>query len=505
MGQIGSLISLVAGAALVPVFMRTSLPPATWASLTLLVYATRSLPAWLAYAPLWLALFAATWIGQKGIIPMNGAAFAVPIFFIATFMFLVFVADRLLAPRFSGVAATLVFPVAWVAVEFFQSRSTPAATWGSIAYTQFGYLPLMQVAAVVGIWGITFLVSWFASTFVHAWTHGFEWTAIRGPVLAYAAVLLVSIAAGAVRLANAPTDRASVRVATLNRPRTLFVPGEMTRITEASFAPSDRERLAAKLKTLHDWFLEGTRREARAGARVVVWPEGNLLVFKDDEATFLERASALARSENVYLAMGMGTIHAGEALPFENKLVLIDPAGATRISYLKSHPVAGWETSIMRRGDGRVPVVSTDAGRMAGMVCFDGDFPGFVRQASQGDADILLLPVNDWLAVKTIHFQMAAFRSIENGLPLVRAAASGLSAAFDPWGRVLGVSDYFADGDTTMTAQVPMGRVRTPYSRLGDWFPWSCVLAAALMLIVAVVRTVTHPTYSTYLTYLTGR
>jgi apolipoprotein N-acyltransferase len=487
MGQIWSIISLLAGGALVTVFMRMSLPPATWVSLTLLVYASRTLPTWLAYPSLWLVLFAATSIGQKGIIPGNGPAYFIPVVFISTLIFAIFVADRVLTPRFAGVAATLVFPAVWVAAEFFQSRMTPAATWGSIAYTQFGYLPLMQVAALVGIWGISFLVVWFASTFAYAWTRGFDWSAVRGPVITYSAVLLACIVAGATRVAVAPTNRAAIRVATLNRPRTLFVPGEMTRITEASFTPSERQQLATKMNALHDWFLDGTRREARAGARVIVWPEGNLLVFKDDEAAFLDRARELAASERVYLAMGMGTIHAGEALPFENKLVLIDPTGAVRISYLKTHPVAGWEASIMRRGDGRVPVASTDAGRMAGMVCFDADFPEFVRQASQADADILLVPVNDWLAVKEIHFQMAAFRSIENGLPLVRAAASGLSAAFDPWGRVLGISDYFAEGDTTMTAQVPVGRVPTPYSKAGDWFPISCVLATGLMFALAAM------------------
>ena len=497
MGQMGAFISLAAGAALVPVFIRASVAPATWASLSLLLHASRSLPAGLAYPSLWLALFAATAIGQRGIIPLGGPVYFAAVAFIATSTWVVFVVDRLCVPRLSGVSATLVFPAAWVAVEYLGSRLSPGATWGSIAYTQFGYLPLMQVAAVVGIWGISFLVAWFASTFDYAWARGFDVRAVRGPVLAYVAVFAASVGAGAVRLAIAPSDRPSVRVATLNRPRTLFVPGEMTRITEASFRPAERELLAAKMKKLQDWFLEGTRREARAGARIVVWPEGNLLVFKADEAAFLARAQALATSERVYLAMGMGTIHDGEALPFENKLVLIDATGAIRISYLKSHPVAGWEASIMRRGDGRVPVASTDAGRVAGMVCFDADFPEFVRQASEGNADILLVPVNDWLAVKEIHFQMAAFRSIENGLPLVRAAASGLSAAFDPWGRVLGISDYFADGDTTMTAQVPVGRVATPYSRAGDWFPWACVLATALVLAVVP--------YATYSTYLTGK
>ena len=126
---------------------------------------------------------------------------------------------------------------------------------------------------------------------------------------------------------------------------------------------------------MQDWFLDGSRREARAGARVIVWPEGSLLVFSDEEAAFLGRAARVASDEHVHLAMGMGTIHLGARLPFENKLVLIDPAGRVIVSYLKSHPVAGWEAGIMIRGDGRVPVVATGNGRVATAICFDADFP----------------------------------------------------------------------------------------------------------------------------------
>jgi apolipoprotein N-acyltransferase len=236
---------------------------------------------------------------------------------------------------------------------------------------------------------------------------------------------------------------------------------------------------------LHAWFLDGSRREARAGARLVAWPEQNLLVFAKDEAAFIQRARTLAAEEHVYLAIGMGTIHLDERLPFENKALLIDPDGRIVVSYLKNHPVFGWEASIMRRGDGRLPVVTTRDGRMSTAICFDADFPEFIRQAGQGDADLLILPANDARSFRTMHAQMAVFRAIENGVSIVRPAASGLSSAVDPWGRVVALSDYFAPGDRTMTAQVAVAGIPTLYARIGDLFAWLCVAGLAVSLALA--------------------
>ena len=485
MAQINSLIWLVAGASLLGLVERVAIPPATWIALTFILHASRSLPAWPGQASVWIALYLALLVGLRDMLPVPGPAYFTVAAFMTTSFALPFVIDRLIAPRLGGVASTLVFPAAFVAAEFLRSRFAPPATWGSIAYTQFGYLPVMQIAAVVGIWGITFLVAWFASTFELAWSHRFDWSAVRTPVLTFAAVLTLVVIGGTLRLVVAPTDRGSMRAATMNRPSDLFVPGEMTRITEGRVSPEDHAIFAAKLTQLQDWFLDGSRREARAGARLVVWPEGNLLVFESDEVSFLSRAARVAQDERVYLAMGMGTIHLGEPLPFENKLVLIDPSGQTLISYRKSHPVTGWEAGIMKVGDGRVPVVATPDGRLAGAICFDADFPEFIRQAAQGSADLLVLPVNEWKEIKTVHFQMHAFRAIETGVPIVRAAASGLSAVFDPWGRVLGVTDFFAPGDRTLTVQIPMGHVRTLYARTGDLFAWLCVAGVVAAIGVA--------------------
>lgn len=487
MAQAGSLVWLIVGASLTGIVMRVAIPPFTWLALTLLLHASRSMPASRAVPFLWLGLFAAAAFGSLDSIPASGPAYLAIVASIATTLTLPFALDRLAAPKLSGPGSTLIFPMALVAVEFLRSRFAPGATWGSIAYTQYGYLPLMQMGAFTGIWGITFLIAWFASTFEMAWSRGFDWSIVRTPVLTYAAVFSTAMVCGSVRLALAPTDRASIRVAAVNRPVDLFIPGEMTRITEGSVSSEERQRLTGKLTRLHDWFLEGSRREARAGARLIVWPEQNLLIFKKDEPEFLKRAQRLAAGEGVYLAMGMGTIHLGERLPFENKLVLIDPSGKIIVSYLKTHPVFGWEAGIMRRGDGRLPVVSTRDFRIATAICYEADFPEFIRQAGQGSADLLILPANDWKGIKSIHAEMAAFRAIENGVPLVRPAASGISSAFDPWGRVLGVADYFAPGDRTLTVQVPVGGVPTLYARIGDLFAWLCIAGLVIALGIATI------------------
>ena len=62
-------------------------------------------------------------------------------------------------------------------------------------------------------------------------------------------------------------------------------------------------------------------------------------MFREDEPTFLERAKRLAGEEKIYLARGIASIQLGALLPFENKLVIVDPSGTVVVNYLKSHAV----------------------------------------------------------------------------------------------------------------------------------------------------------------------
>ena len=60
--------------------------------------------------------------------------------------------------------ASLAFPVYWVAYEYLTAMASPHSTWGNLAYTQMNCLSVIQIAAITGLWGISFIVFLFAGT-----------------------------------------------------------------------------------------------------------------------------------------------------------------------------------------------------------------------------------------------------------------------------------------------------------------------------------------------------
>lgn len=173
--------------------------------------------------------------------------------------------------------------------------------------------------------------------------------------------------------------------------------------------------------------------------------------------------------------------------PCENHPVLIDPAGQVAWDYLKSiHPLG--DAEVFAPGSGKVPIVDTQIGRLATVICFDADFPGLVRQAGQARADILLMPAKDWQPVHVMRARCATFRAIENGLSLVRATGDGISPVVDPLGQVLATGDYFLTNQPTVAADVPTLRRSTLFLRIGDSFPLLCMTVLVVLIGIAFIK-----------------
>jgi len=340
---------------------------------------------------------------------------------------------------------------------------------------------------------VSFLIAWFASIASRVALPGAD-TVPRGAMAAFACVLGLVLVAGAQRLASHPTDRTVRRVATIGAWPEQLTPHEITLACEGRIPADPANPLRVALARANDGLLAAARREARAGATLVLWPEANALVDVAEAPQFLRRAAQLAAAEHVEMLMGVGVIHPGTPRPFENVAFWIDATGHTRLEHTKSHAVPGWEASIMRPGAPRLAVAHLAAGRSTASICFETDFPSLIRQAGRARADLLGIVANDARGFAAIHAQMARARAIENGTPIVRAASHGTSAAWDACGRPLATLDAFAPGAGTMVAQVPSGAVPTLYARWGDWFAWLCVAALAALFAATLASPVQRAT-----------
>jgi len=479
------LIWLLVGASLqVLGFGRWMTPLAAWLAPVFVLHFAHGMAPVAGMLWIWFALAIALGISLRGIVPIPGLAYlALPIVW-GFFGALPFLVDRLMAPLIPGFWATLLFPAAWTAVEFLDSRLNPYGTWGASGYTQHGILPLMQLASMTGIWGIGFLIGWFASVVNWAWDHQFVWSSIQHGVLIFASISSAILLLGGLRISLAP-ERQTVRIAGIGWPRGIVEPAKFMRAIEPDMTAPEKQKLNASFIQIQDSFLARSEREARAGSKVIVWPEANLIVFEEEEAAFVERARALVRTNGVYLVMGMATLRPGQRHTFRNHSLLLAPSGEVGYDYTKITAVPGFEKKYSLPGDKPIPFADTEFGRLASPICYDMDFDRLIRQVGRGGADLMLVPASDWKDIMPLHQQMAEFRAIENGTSLFRITRWGASGAIDPYGRRLAWMDDFSTPDNIMVAHVPAAAgVRTLYVRLGDCFAWTCVagLAGAVSL-----------------------
>jgi apolipoprotein N-acyltransferase len=429
----------------------------------------------------------AAWIFQfRGMVPAPQPILAIIWLGYGALTMLPYAVDRLLAPRLKGFPATLVFPCAAMGFDYLISL-LPYGSWGSPAYSQYGNLPLMQLASVAGLYGITFLLAWFASVVNWAWERGFDWGRIRRGVLAYASVLVAVLSFGGARLMIAPAGP-TVRVASLTAPdMATFPDAEIARrVNSNALTAEDMQRISDWSRRIDDDLLRRAAREADAGAKVVFWGEGNSYVVPQDEPWLMAQASDLARSKKIYLGLGNVVYHYGESRPLENSLVLFGPDGTLIWKFLKAHPVPGGEAATSRTSDGRLKFADTPYGRLSSVICFDADSVQLLQQAGRARADLVLIPSNDWRAIDPWHTQMAVFRGIEQGFNMVRHVSGGLSVAVDYQGRVRGLMDHYqTPAERQLVAEVPTKGVPTIYSRVGDLFSWLALAGLAALALMA--------------------
>ena len=446
-----------------------SFPAAAWLAPALLLSFVRATRAARGLALAFAAFYVAWCFQWRGVLRLPFAALLAAGAVLAFVGFLPYAADRLLAPRLRGAKAALVFPSALVTMEYLFNVLGPNGSWGSLAYTQYGDLALTQLVSLTGLWGVTFLVGWGAGTAAHFLdTRRARRERLRA-CLTFAFALAAALVYGGARLALPHAGGPALRVATLS--------------PQYEKNENYEEGLAADIQ---EYLYERSEREARAGAKMILWAEDSFAVYKRDEPATLERARRFAREHGVYLGLAYGARVEEGSRRYENKSVMFTPAGEVAWQYLKTHPVPGYEQSYMVRGRAPAPAYAGPEGRFAAAICYDGDFPGFVRATAP--ADLLIIPADDWRDITPLHARMAVFRAVESGVSLVRPTLNGLSVAADYRGEVLAALNHFDSADRVMVAGVPARGVVTLYALVGDAFAWLACLCLLTLTALALLR-----------------
>jgi apolipoprotein N-acyltransferase len=182
-----------------------------------------------------------------------------------------------------------------------------------------------------------------------------------------------------------------------------------------------------------------------------------------------------------------------------NSLFAIDRTGAIVATYDKHHLVPFGEYVPFRplfgtlvapagaidfsAGPGPQTIALPGLPPASPLICYEAIFPGEVADSAQRPSWLLNISNDAWFGISAgphQHFAAARFRSVEEGLPLVRSTNDGITAVVDPYGRIVALLALGRTG--FVDAALPVALSPTLYARAGDFVP----LSFGVMILLAV-------------------
>jgi apolipoprotein N-acyltransferase len=361
------------------------------------------------------------------------------------------------------IGAFVVVPCVWVAAEWARSWQALGGPWALYGATQWRHPAVLGLASVGGVWLVS-LALVAVNTALAVAVSARSARAALLPLLAAVAV------AAAGPIAYTPWTRP------VGRP-----------LTVALVQPGDLDGRGPR-------FAAGERiTAALPRADLVVWGESSVGFDLRRRPDLVARLAALARAHGPLLVNEDARDASGR---ISKSAVLIGPDGM-RGRYVKNRLVPfgeyiplrgalGWLTHVSQAAEqDRVPgtgVVMMRAGVPFGpLVCFESTFPDLGREVVRRGARMIVYESatstfqGSWAPPQ--HASLGAVRAAETGRPVVQAALTGVSAAYDSRGRRLAWLDTPRRGSAVV--RVSPSRGRTPYDRFGDYVPWFAVIIAA--------------------------
>lgn len=422
----------------------------------------------------------------------------------------------------------LALAVGLTVAEWLRGHVLTGFPWNALGYGFAANSLMMQPAALVGVYGLTLLaVIVFAAPAVFGGASGEARHRFVGLPLAAAILFVAAIGYGAVRLASAAdADVAGVRLRIVqpaipqeekwqdeNRDWIFNSYLELSLGANASYREGEaRESDTAPATAAPEGAPEGASEGAPEGTGEkpgalddvthLIWPESAFPFILTDEPAALAAIAELLPANTTLItgaARAQGTVRPRD---FYNSIFVIGEDGTILDAYDKVHlvpfgeylPLRPWLEALgienLTRvpngfvpGFRRRPMTAAGAPPFSPLICYEIAFPGEVVDAAQRPGWLLNLTNDAWFGATSgpyQHLHQARVRAVEEGLPVVRAANTGISAVIDARGRVRG---SIALGDMgTLDSALPAAGAPTVYARFGD-----VPLAAGLLAVLAVL------------------
>jgi len=408
----------------------------------------------------------------------------------------------------------------WVALEMVRGRLFSGFPWNPLGASQYQLVPLIQIASVTGVYGVSFLVVWVSLSLFSAGRMIFRRPTLRMAWQAEIALPLIVVVAlfvfGFARINGQNPSGATLRI-------TLVQPSIPQTLIWNSGEDDKRFR---ELLSLSEQALTNE-------TDLLIWPES--AVPRLDETNYIAITNLICPHHVWLIFNAEDAVWRPEAknrddFDIFNAAFLFNPEGRFAAVYHKQKlvvfgeyiplvrwlPFIKWFTPITggfasgdrpvpfeldRRAPARLEVQlgTNQAGSETGvpgrvktstLICFEDMFPELAREYVEDDTDFLVNLTNDgWFgdsAEQWQHMAGGVFRAVENGVPLVRCCNNGVTCWIDATGRVREIlkdQNGSVYGIGVMTIEVPLQKhVPTFYNRHGDRFGWACVILATVLL-----------------------
>lgn len=404
----------------------------------------------------------------------------------------------------------LFIPSLWVLLEYLRSHLLSGFPWALLGYCQYLNLPVIQIADITGVWGVSFLIM----------------------MINVAIYSVVSCPLPALPRRQAG-DRQELSV--VSRIKRFLFPilcvfivlsygyyklhqtsntkyQTLIRISVIQGNIPQELKWDARLKdSIIDRYLTLTRQAIKDSPDLVVWPEATIPAVLEEEPVFYERVKGFVKEIKTPILLGAATRRNNL---YYNSALLISSEGKLLDTYDKLHLVPFGEYIPLRKtltfletvvpiGDftpGReytifkIPAWSVGRPNNFGvLICFEDLFPGLSRGFSRRGADFIINITNDAWFQKTSspyqHLQASVFRAVENRLFLVRAANTGISGFIAPTGGIISLvqdelgRNIFISGYDTQEIVIPKKELSF-YTRYGDIFVIACFLFVLYAMVL---------------------